>query len=581
MRKKRLIAMIIVVVSCALFLAVLGYMMMEKDEEEYARWQAGYKGLWTDENDQYQYQVTVYRVTSAHMIFSMENKAKSGSPFYVAAVATGEREYTFTYDVEAYEEKGVNKTRFSYGKRLQGNFVLKEQELQVNIASMSNKSIAAHTGDIAFEGSLKKKESLPQEARSDLFKFMEKAAPKDYQEGESPYYLEEQEGKVSHIHIVWDNNREKTKGYMFDEINPYCMVADLQNRFGSPITEEKLDDHRYKYVYEKERYRYQFITEGYGLVVEADCQLIEPLRGQKKGDFIVEGDTVLRYLGDYEKQRKIKLPEGTKRIATGTFTVGDAALSDSCTKVAELIIPKDVKVEPYAFRNCGKLRIELEEGWTAVEEESFAGMVSKKRQYERFHWVDVTLPSTMRRLKIRAFATEVNGLSDDLYSDDGTTDYVEPVMVHLNSGLEYIEDDALQGIRCDEIPQHLIEVGTNFYIDSKPYLNDSYAYRFPATLKRIKRSTLLSPGRWVILEGALPEMTGELNYSSDIFWDEDEEGDTPADDTFIELKDKKDEGELIRRLTEGQHLTEKEKKEIEKMLDQKWQDDDYWDDDYE
>ena len=579
MRKKRLIVMIIVVVFCALFLSVVGHVMLKKDEEEYARWQAGYKGLWTDESEQYQ--VTVYRVTSAHMIFSIEYERKHGSLSFATAVATEEGEYTFTYDVEAYKENGVDTTRLCYGKRLKGNFVLKEQELQVDIMSANNNVRSPYAKDIGFKGSLKKKESLPQENIADLFKFMGKAKPQDYQEGVSLYYLGEQEGKVSHIHIVWDNNREKTMGYMFDEINPYCMVFDLQNRFGSPIAEEKLDDHRHKYVYEEEGYRYQFITEGYGLVVEADCQLIEPLRGQKKGDFIVEGDTVLRYLGDYEKQRKIKLPEGTKRIATGAFTVGDAALSDSCTRVAELLIPKDVKVDPYAFRNCGKLKIELEEGWETVEEESFAGMVSEKRQYERFHWVDVTLPSTVRRLKIRAFAIEVNGLSDDyLYFGDRTTDYAEPVMIHLNSGLEYIEDDALQGIRCDEIPRHLIEVGTNFYIDSKPYLYDSYAYRFPASLKRIKRSTLLSPGRWVILEGALPEMTGELNYSSDIFLDEDEEGNTLADDTFIELKDKKDEDELIRRLTEGQHLTEKEKKEIEKMLDQRWLEDDDWDDDW-
>lgn len=578
MRKKRLIAMIIVVVSCALFLSVTGYMMMKKDEEEYARWLEGYRGIWISENGQYE--VSLYRVTSAHMIFSIENKEKKRSLSYVAAVATGDEEYTFTFDFENYKENTVNKSRFVYGTRYQGDFVLNGKEIQVDIASIGNdENDVRGAGDISFKGVLKRKAALPQEKRTDLMRYMGKAVPQDYQKGETHfqqkeqedemhYYLEEQAGKVSRSHIIWMGNKnrlvsEYSNKYMLDGIHPYCMVSDLKSRFGNPIAEEELDDHRHKYVYEKEGYRYQFITEGYGLVVEADCQLIEPLRGQRKGDFIVEGDTVLRYLGDYDKKHKIKLPAGTKRIATGAFTEGDAALSTAYAHVTELNIPEDVKVEPYAFRNCGKLKIKLEKGWTTVEEESFAGMVSEKQQDARKQWVEISLPSSMRYLKKNAFTTEVHGLTD---TTGFAGNFVQSVVVRLNNGLQYIEDDALKGILCDIIPTRLIEVGTNFYCALRTGVTD---YSFPSTLKKIARSTLFSPGRRVILNGDIPEMTGELNYSTEEFWFLEIENfffDSYCR-TEIYLKDEKKYDQLLKNLMEGQHLTRREKKEIEVLLD--------------
>lgn len=546
MRKKRLVMMVIGAVCCALFLAVVGFIMMKQDEEEYAKWQASYKGTWLSADEKYQ--LTLHRVTSGHIVFTIEDKKTRSSLTYASGVATGEGEYTFYYDIHACKENGVDKNKLGYGTRCQGNIFLKEKEVQVDVEPTNISETS-----IYFQGTLKKKEKLPQMERLDLQRYLGKELPQDYQEGVSPFYLEEQDGKVSRVHMIWDNDRnnDTLEKYTLNEIYANCMTFDLEAKFGSPVAEEELSDNRYKRIYEEGEYRYQFITEAYGLVVEADCQYRNPRKGRREGDFIVEGDTVLRYLGDYEKQRKITLPKGTKKIATGAFTVGDASLSEGSTYVSELKIPKEVKVERHAFMNCGKLKIILEEGWTTVEEESFAHMVSENQQANRFHWVDVVLPKSMRRLEKNAFETEVHEMQSD-------EEHIQPVMVSLNNGLEYIEDDALKGILCDNIPDNLVELGTNFVL----YTDNNYdiEYDFPQTLKRIARSTLFSPNRWVILNGDLPELYGKLYYDSDEYWLEEES-------TYIEIENKKDWNELIKRLCDGQHLTEKEIKEIKSLLD--------------
>ena len=88
MRKKQLLLMIIVVVGATLFLSVIGYIWMKKDEEEHARWLAGYRGIWVSADGKYK--LTVRRTTSAHMVFSFENNDTGQTLSFASAVATGE-----------------------------------------------------------------------------------------------------------------------------------------------------------------------------------------------------------------------------------------------------------------------------------------------------------------------------------------------------------------------------------------------------------------------------------------------------------------------------------------------------------
>ncbi len=551
MRKKQLLLMIIVVVGAALFLSVIGYVWMKRDKEEYARWLAGYRGIWVSADGKHK--LTVRRTTSAHMVFSFENNDTGKGLSLASAVATGDGEYVFYYSVESYKEKDVQKNRLNYGSDFEGKILLNEKEIHVEV----ERNKQAVSDGFVFQGKLKKKEALPKVEEVNLTALMGKRIPRKYDEWKSLVCLEEQQRKVSRVHIIWDDKRnyKSMEKYVLSDIDCFCLSSDLEKALGKPVSEEKLDANRYKRVFEKGNFRYEFITDGYGLVVEADCQYRKPIRGRREGDFIIEGDTLLRYLGDYEKERRIEFPKGVKRIAEGAFTVEDSALFSTCIRVSELKIPKGILVEPYAFRNCGKWKIELEDGWTTVEEKSFAHMIEKDKQRSRPKWVEVVLPKTMRRLRENAFALEESEIQE-LY--DSGTQGLSPLVVKLNDTLEYIEDDALKGILCEDIPSHLIELGTNFFYS---YMTENYGYvvyedntyRLPATLKKIARSTLLSPNRYVIIKGDLPQLYGKLDYQEESDWE-------------IQLEDKKQWEELFKRLVDGQRLTEQEKKEIRLRL---------------
>lgn len=567
MRKKQLLLMIIVVVGAALFLSVIGYVWMKRDKEEYARWLAGYRGIWVSADGKHK--LTVRRTTSAHMVFSFENSYTGKGLSFASAVATGDGEYTFSYSIESYKEGNVQKSRLCYGSNFEGKILLKKKEIHMDVERTKQ---AAGDG-IVFQGNLQKKDTLPKIEKVNLAAFMGKRLPEKYDEWKSLVCLEEQQGKVSRVHIIWDDKRnyKSMEKYALDNIDCCCLFSELEHTLGKPVAEEKLDDNRYKRVFEEENFRYEYITDGYGLVVEADCQYRKPIRGRREGDFIIEGDTVLRYLGDYEKERHIEFPKGVKRIAEGAFTVEDSALFSDCVRVSELKIPKGVSVEPYAFRSCGKWKIELENGWTAVEEKSFADMVQKDKQRSRTQWVEVVLPETMRRLRKSAFALEESEIQR-LY--DSGIRVLSPLEIKLNDTLEYIEDDALKGIICKDIPSHLLELGTNFFYS---YMAENYGYgvyedntyRLPATLKKIARSTLLSPNRYVIIKGDLPQLYGKLDYEEENDWE-------------IQLEDKKQWEELFKRLTDGQRLTEREEKEIRLRLSGKDKNYGYyWEDDWE
>ena len=203
MRKKQLLLMIIVVVGAALFLSVIGYIWMKKDEEEHARWLAGYRGIWVSADGKYK--LTVRRTTSAHMVFSFENNDTGQTLSFASAVATGDGEYVFNYSIESYKENNVQKSRLCYGSDFEGKILLNEKEIHVDVEKNKNKQ--AVSDGIVFEGNLKKKEALPKMEKVNLTAFMGKRLPEKYHEWKSLVCLEEEREKVSRVHIVWDDKR--------------------------------------------------------------------------------------------------------------------------------------------------------------------------------------------------------------------------------------------------------------------------------------------------------------------------------------------------------------------------------------
>ena len=114
---------------------------------------------------------------------------------------------------------------------------------------------------------------------------------------------------------------------------------------------------------------------------------------------------ILRYLADYEKSRTVTLPQGTKKIASGAFTVTPDTVQQKYVKSLKLSIPSGIEIERNAFENCSSMQITLEEGWTSVPEEAFAHMVGAGGLRGKAGWVKVNLPHSLRRLEAKAFET--------------------------------------------------------------------------------------------------------------------------------------------------------------------------------
>lgn len=494
MRKKRLCKRIALVVIVAVFFVIIAILWMKKDKEEYIKWQAQYKGVWVspDEN----YEMTVMRVTSAHIIFSVQNKKSDLALDYASAEAVGDGEYNFQYQLQK-STKG--KISANYGNMCKGTISLKEQGLVLEVPAFEK-----FKNCLEFHGALKKKSGLPSVKRTDLQTLMGGKA-KDHDEDKNCYVVEEDKGKINRIHIRWDSkqDREGYEKYEMAGINPICFASDLQTQFGSPIEEEELDENRYKRVYEKDGFRYQFITEGYGLVAEGDCQYEVPEHCHREGDFVMKGDTVLRYLGDYEKSRTISLPRGTKKIASGAFTVTPNIISDNLIRTIKLSIPNGVQVEKEAFRECGRMKITLEEGWKSVPKEAFANMVVMNRSEGRSNWVEVILPRSLRRLEEKAF--ETNWYEDRFEISTMDSINEQPVKVQLTDELEYIGDNALKGISNRLLPAKIKHLGQNFVLfcdvlemkqyenwgaDGRWYCNSASKIIFPEQLEEIAENAL-------------------------------------------------------------------------------------------
>lgn len=466
MRKKRLVKMIVLVVSCALFLSVIAFLWMKKDKEEYARWQAQYVGVWEDSEGSYK--ITVRRVTSAHVVFSLNNKKNGVSLDYATATATGDGEYSFQYNITRNMAGNVST---EFGDRANGKITLKEKSLTLVVPKVDK-----FENCLEFHGNLQKKNGLSKKKKADLQSLLGGDKPKDYDEDKGIYIVEEEAGEINRIFINWEMNRfsHDSEKYEIAGINPICFASDLQAQFGDPVEEEELAENHYKRVYEKDGYRYWFITDGYGLVVQGDCQYEAPKKGRRVGDFLMDGDKVIRYWGDYQKKRTIALPKGTKSIASGAFSVAPNMLSWKQYVTSEVTIPKDVQIEKEAFRNCARLKIILEEGRTTVPKEAFAHMVNKDNLTGKSAWVEVTLPKSLRRLEEKAFETiwiDRKKIEEEEIIDVGVA--TQPVTVRLNDELEYIGDNALHGICNTALPKKIKYLGTNFHLMPESLDNES------------------------------------------------------------------------------------------------------------
>ena len=447
-RKKRLIIILAGVLLCAILMWVLGTYVQEQDAREFAKKCKSYEGVWVSEDEKTE--LTVRRVTGAHMVISLKNKESGAKLSHFAANMTVDNTYEFHYQMKM--DWGKYQYVPKYGDKETGSIVLGENQIQLSIPKGEN------TEGWAFQGVLKKKEKLETEAVSTLTDWLGKTESLEEKLQDYCGLERDESGRIYRLHALWEKEPDEYYDSYIGNINKNCFEGDCVAAFGEPEREGDLENGRRKLVFLDDTYQYTFIFNSYGLVAAGDCQYREVPGFSRHGDFLMKGDTLVRYLGDGDSTGEIILPESTKKIATHAFTYEDNMIPWYAGKIS-IVIPKDVSLEKEAFARCGKMEISFEEGRTEIEHGAFANMIGENDTGRR---VNVVLPESMKKLGEDAFAYCYEDNTERLMKNDTEI----PVSVTLNKGLEYIGDNALKGVWIKELPENVVYIGSNITLNA-------------------------------------------------------------------------------------------------------------------
>ncbi len=158
-------------------------------------------------------------------------------------------------------------------------------------------------------------------------------------------------------------------------------------------------------------------------------------------DYIIEGSKLLRYIGGYDIERTIKIPERVTEIGAYAFSIDEEADIDLMKKVT-LWIPKDVKLDENSFSKIGPMCITFEEGRSMIEKRAFQGCGFYMNGEPNI--IEIILPSTIKSIGESSFDHGWYGCAS--------------ITLKLNEGLEVIGDYALEGITCN-LPSTVKKLG--------------------------------------------------------------------------------------------------------------------------
>lgn len=211
------------------------------------------------------------------------------------------------------------------------------------------------------------------------------------------------------------------------------------------------------------------------------------------GDFTMRGCQIVKYNHAYEKEGQVKLPKDIVSFEDSSFTVVEKFTDDgyrlgkkhSQVKKVKLCIPRQVYIEPYAFRQMGKAEIIFEEGREEIETSAFSEIGC-----ENFK-VKIILPSTIKRLNLWAFKNDTNARGITLILNEGLrvigNGALEGMKVDLPKSLRILEDGALTYWKPKGdfgLPEGVEEIGNScFYFE-----NAKEAFKIPSTVKKIGKN---------------------------------------------------------------------------------------------
>lgn len=460
-RKMRMILVVVGACLCGIILFLVGNIIQKKDNDEFLKQCKEYEGTW--ENEKGTFSLEIYRVTSGQLAFSLHHKKFVRDVSLMTAYSVGDG-YEFTYSAVRLAGKVY---RIHAGNSGTGRIYLQEDKIRVDIPK-----IADRPGALEFQGILTKEKELPQEEVVHLMEYMntKRQLPKKLERYCSLLY--DEEGKVWRIRVVFneDNCYRKTD---VGGLSLCTFETECERELGTAMETYEVSGKLQKKVYEKGDFFYSIIRNEFGMVIEIDCQKRELPGTTRIGDFIMKGDTLLRYAGDYHDGGEIDLPVNVKRIASFAFEFGENGLGVSQTEnsVNILTIPAGIFVEEDAFRNCGPLLIELAEGWKVVPKRAFAHTVSLSNRKEKKSWVTIRLPDSLERIEEEAFALDhsTEELAKYWQTFIGENNPSPPITLLYSESLPnitYIGDNALWGIKLSSLPKNATYLGKNITLST-------------------------------------------------------------------------------------------------------------------
>ncbi len=480
-RKKKLIFMVVGVFLCSLVVLVLGERAMRSDQEEYAKKCKSYEGIWKSKKGDFR--LEIHRVSSGYLYFSMRNFKTNRNLRLLCASSIGEDTYEFSY---ATDETGSGRVYRIYpGQEGKGTIQLQENQIKIDFPKLPGKTMAMeYTGVLTVKTKLRKEQDYHL---TDYFGT--KGKPKGMLAEYASFGYDEQ-GKVWRVHAVLaEDNSEYYKTDIFG-ITMNSSPSECEKQLGELKSEQELTAGGWRRQYENDAYVSTCITNGYGVIRELDCQLANPNGSTRQGDFLMKGSTAYRYTGDYSKGKTIVLPKSAKRIASHAFDVGEHgyAFSRIAERVCTINIPRNVVVEADAFANCGPLTINLQRGWKEIPKGAFAHMVSLESVSKKPNWVNIVLPSSLKKIGEDAFALGESTEGLKRYWSKGWELPIAITSPFSNLGsVTYIGDNAFWGLAMREIPPNVSYLGENYTIFFSGYYEE---LEIPDHLTKLKKNAL-------------------------------------------------------------------------------------------
>ncbi len=212
--------------------------------------------------------------------------------------------------------------------------------------------------------------------------------------------------------------------YCFGSIDFTSTKKQCDQTWGQPVAfQEK--KHGTVYTYQYQDYQVDVYFSTGGSIQNISLYLNSKEEAMKKyqiGDFVLQGSRVIRYKG--AKNSIVTFPK--EAVAVGAWSFQKSKL------VKKIHVPKDLHLEPEAFRGCRAKLVTFEEGRKKIPRESFASFGTTKNGVQ----MTIRLPKSTRVIEQEAFRY-------------GYEYGMNPLHLILNDGLKKIESMGVYGVEVD------------------------------------------------------------------------------------------------------------------------------------